>query len=244
MQTPESQVTVSGEDGSLSAIITIEVGGRGASDEEWAHMLLRMYSRWAQRNRMQAVITNPLESEDTQRAGLISLPRLNSLTFEVNGANAYGSLQGEEGKHRAVFIPSSEKMGRQHAVFALVTVDPQIGAEVDLNIRPEDIRCDLVRGETDPAKAIRVTHIPTGVVVQCQGQSLNKNWSRAIAQFRAKLYKREIREKRGRNGEAADTIRSYMLGYRRRIQDHRSNAIIHDVDRVLDGDIADLMVGS
>ena len=192
---------LSGENDARSAIVTIHPGAGGTESQDWAEMLLRMYLRWAERNRFETVITDRLEGEG---AGI------KSVTFEVNGENAYGLLQSEVGVHRLVRISPFDANARRHTSFASVFVYPQIDDEIKIDIRPEDLRVDTFRASgaggqhvnrTD--SAIRMTHLPTGIVVQCQNErSQHKNRASAMKQLRAKLYEHEM-DKEARRGAQA-----------------------------------------
>jgi peptide chain release factor 2 len=204
-----------------------------------------MYLRWAERNRYESVITDRLEGEG---AGI------KSVTFEINGENAYGLLQSEVGVHRLVRISPFDANARRHTSFASVFVYPQIDDEIKIDIRPEDLRVDTFRASgaggqhvnrTD--SAIRMTHLPTGLVVQCQNErSQHKNRASAMKQLRAKLYEHEVAKKQVEERKLEDTklginfgsqIRSYVLAPYRLIKDHRTKLAVGDVDRVLDGDL-------
>jgi peptide chain release factor 2 len=241
----ENQMLLSGDNDERSAIVTIHPGAGGTESQDWAEMLLRMYLRWAERNRMETVITDRLEGEG---AGI------KSVTFEVNGENAYGLLQSEVGVHRLVRISPFDANARRHTSFASVFVYPQIDDEIKIDIRPEDLRVDTFRASgaggqhvnrTD--SAIRMTHLPTNIVVQCQNErSQHKNRASAIKQLRAKLYEHELEKKRVEDRKLEDTkleinfgsqIRSYVLAPYRLVKDHRTKLSIGDVDRVLDGDL-------
>ncbi len=245
----ETQMLLSGENDARSAIVTIHPGAGGTESQDWAEMLLRMYLRWAERNRMETVITDRLEGEG---AGI------KSVTFEVNGENAYGLLQGEVGVHRLVRISPFDANARRHTSFASVFVYPQIDDEIKIDIRPEDLRVDTFRASgaggqhvnrTD--SAIRMTHLSTGIVVQCQNErSQHKNRASAMKQLRAKLYEYEMEKKRVEERKLEDTkleinfgsqIRSYVLAPYRLIKDHRTKLAVGDVDRVLDGDLDSLI---
>ncbi len=245
----ETQMLLSGENDAKSAIVTIHPGAGGTESQDWAEMLLRMYLRWAERERYETVITDRLEGEG---AGI------KSVTFEVNGENAYGMLQSEVGVHRLVRISPFDANARRHTSFASVFVYPQIDDEIKIDIRPEDLRVDTFRASgaggqhvnrTD--SAIRMTHLPTGIVVQCQNErSQHKNRASAIKQLRAKLYEFEMDKKRAEERKLEDTkleinfgsqIRSYVLAPYRLIKDHRTKLGVGDVDRVLDGDLSELI---
>ena len=198
---------------------------------------------------MSVVETDRLEGEG---AGI------KSATFEVNGENAYGLLQSEVGVHRLVRISPFDANARRHTSFASVFVYPQIDDEIVIDIRPEDLRVDTFRASgaggqhvnrTD--SAIRMTHLPTGIVVQCQNErSQHKNRASAMKQLRAKLYEHEMEKKRVEERKLEDTkleinfgsqIRSYVLAPYRMIKDHRTKFSVGDVDKVLDGDLAAFM---
>ena len=241
----ETQMLLSGDNASKFAIVTIHPGAGGTESQDWAEMLLRMYYRWAERNRFEIVETDRLEGEG---AGI------KSATFEVNGENAYGLLQSEVGVHRLVRISPFDSAARRHTSFASVFVYPQIDEEIKIDIRPEDLRVDTFRASgaggqhvnrTD--SAIRMTHLSTGIVVQCQSErSQHKNRATAMKQLRAKLYEHEMDKKRAEDRKMEDSkleinfgsqIRSYVLAPYRMVKDHRTKLSIGDVDRVLDGDL-------
>jgi peptide chain release factor 2 len=241
----ETNMLLSGDNDARDAIMTIHPGAGGTESQDWAEMLLRMYLRWAERNDFKAVVTDRLEGEG---AGI------KSVTFEINGENIYGRLQSEVGVHRLVRISPFDANARRHTSFASVFVYPQIDDEIKIDIRPEDLRVDTFRASgaggqhvnrTD--SAIRMTHLPTGLVVQCQNErSQHKNRASALKQLRAKLYEYEMDKKRAEDRKLEDSkldinfgsqIRSYVLAPYRLIKDHRTKLSIGDVDRVLDGDI-------
>jgi peptide chain release factor 2 len=245
----ETQMLLAGENDAKSAIVTIHPGAGGTESQDWAEMLLRMYLRWAERNRFETVITDRLEGEG---AGI------KSVTFEVNGENAYGMLQSEVGVHRLVRISPFDANARRHTSFASVFVYPQIDDEINIDIRPEDLRVDTFRAggaggqhvnRTD--SAVRMTHLPTNIVVQCQNErSQHKNRASAMKQLRAKLYEHELAKKQAEERKLEDTklginfgsqIRSYVLAPYRMIKDHRTKLAVGDVDRVLDGDLESLI---
>jgi peptide chain release factor 2 len=245
----ETQMLLAGPNDAASAIITIHPGAGGTESQDWAEMLLRMYLRWAEINRMETIITDRLEGEG---AGI------KSVTFEVNGENAYGLLQSEVGVHRLVRISPFDANARRHTSFASVFVYPQIDDEITIDIRPEDLRVDTFRAggaggqhvnRTD--SAVRMTHLPTNIVVQCQNErSQHKNRASAMKQLRAKLYEHEMEKKRVEERKLEDTklginfgsqIRSYVLAPYRMIKDHRTKLAVGDVDRVLDGDLEALI---
>jgi len=241
----ETQMLLASENDAKSAIITIHPGAGGTESQDWAEMLMRMYLRWAERHRYETVVTDRLEGEG---AGI------KSVTFEVNGENAYGLLQSEVGVHRLVRISPFDANARRHTSFASVFVYPQIDDEIKIDIRPEDLRVDTFRASgaggqhvnrTD--SAIRMTHLPTNIVVQCQNErSQHKNRASALKQLRAKLYEHELAKKQVEERKVEDAkleinfgsqIRSYVLAPYRMIKDHRTKLSVGDVDRVLDGDL-------
>jgi peptide chain release factor 2 len=244
----ETGMLLSGENDARDAIVTIHPGAGGTESQDWAEMLLRMYLRWAERNNYKTVITDRLEGEG---AGI------KSATFEVNGPNAYGLLQSEIGVHRLVRISPFDANARRHTSFASVFVFPQIDDEIKIDIKEGDLRIDTFRAGgaggqhvnmTD--SAVRITHFPTGIVVQCQNErSQHKNRDTAMKQLRAKMYEFELEKKREetRKTEASkleinfgSQIRNYVLAPYRLIKDLRSKLSLGDVDRVLDGDLEPL----
>ncbi|MCU1263590.1 MAG: bacterial peptide chain release factor 2 (bRF-2) [Bryobacterales bacterium] len=241
----EDAMLLSGENDARDAIVTIHPGAGGTESQDWAEMLLRMYLRWAERHEMKVNVTDRLEGEG---AGI------KSATFEVNGANAFGLLQSEIGVHRLVRISPFDSAARRHTSFASVFVYPQIDDEIKIDIKLDDLRIDTFRSGgaggqhvnmTD--SAVRITHFPTGIVVQCQNErSQHKNRDTAMKQLRSRLYEFELEKKReeSRKTEASkleinfgSQIRSYVLAPYRMIKDHRTKLAIGDVDRVLEGDI-------
>jgi peptide chain release factor 2 len=245
----ETSMLLSGENDGRSAIVTIHPGAGGTESQDWAEMLLRMYLRWAERDGFQTVVTDRLEGEG---AGI------KSATFEVNGENAYGLLQSEIGVHRLVRISPFDANARRHTSFASVFVYPQVDEEIKIEIKPDDIRIDTFRSSgaggqhvnmTD--SAVRITHFPTGIVVQCQNErSQHKNRDSAFKQLRARLYEHELEKKREETRKTEDSkldinfgsqIRNYVLAPYRLVKDLRSRLAIGDVDRVLDGDLDNLM---
>jgi peptide chain release factor 2 len=245
----ETGMLMSGENDSRSAIMTIHPGAGGTESQDWAEMLLRMYLRFAERHGFDAVVTDRLEGEG---AGI------KSATFEINGDNVYGMLQSEVGVHRLVRISPFDANARRHTSFASVFVYPQIDDEINVDIRPEDLRVDVFRASgaggqhvNRTESAVRMTHLPTNIVVQCQNErSQHKNRASAMKQLRAKLYEHEMEKKRASDRKIEDAkleinfgsqIRSYVLAPYRMIKDHRTKLSVGDVDRVLDGDIDELI---
>jgi peptide chain release factor 2 len=245
----ETAMLLSGENDHRSAIVNIHPGAGGTESQDWAEMLLRMYLRWAERSGMDAVVTDRLEGEG---AGI------KSATFEINGENAFGLLQSEVGVHRLVRISPFDANARRHTSFASVFVIPQIEEDVKIEIKPEDLRVDVFRASgaggqhvNRTESAVRMTHIPTGLVVQCQNErSQHKNRASALKQMRARLFEHELEKRRIEERKLEDSkadinfgsqIRSYVLAPYRLIKDHRTKLAVGDVDRVLDGDLEDLL---
>jgi peptide chain release factor 2 len=245
----ETEMLLAGENDFRSAIVIIHPGAGGTESQDWAEMLLRMYLRWAERMRFSTVVTDRQEGEG---AGI------KSVTFEVNGENAYGLLQSEVGVHRLVRISPFDANARRHTSFASVFVYPQVDDEIRIDIKPEDLRVDTFRAggrggqhvnRTD--SAVRMVHLPTGIVVQCQNErSQHKNRDMAMRQLRARLYEFEMDKKREEERKVEATkadinfgsqIRSYVLAPYRLIKDHRTKLGVGDVDRVLDGDLEPLL---
>ena len=245
----ETAMLLSGENDAKSAIVTIHPGAGGTESQDWAEMLLRMYLRWAEKQSLGVVVTDRLEGDG---AGI------KSVTFEVNGENAYGMLFSEIGVHRLVRISPFDANARRHTSFASVFVYPQIDDEIKVDIRLDDLRIDTFRSGgaggqhvnmTD--SAVRIVHLPTNIVVQCQNErSQHKNRDSAMKQLRARLYEFELDKKKeeARKTEASkleinfgSQTRSYVLAPYRLIKDHRTKLSIGDVDRVLDGDLEPLI---
>ncbi len=238
-----------GEHDSSNAIVSINAGAGGTEAQDWVEMLLRMYLRWAERRGYKTEIIDILTGEE---AGL------KNVTFTVNGSYAYGYLKAESGIHRLVRISPFDAGARRHTSFASVFVIPEIPEDVVIEIDEKDLRVDTFRSsgaggqhvnKTD--SAVRITHLPTGIVVQCQNErSQHKNKATAMKILKARLYEREIKEKAEKLEELHNTkkeiawgsqIRSYVMHPYKMVKDHRTNRVIHDVDRVMDGDIDEFM---
>jgi len=245
----ETAMLLSGPNDSKSAIMVIHPGAGGTESQDWAEMLLRMYLRWAERHNMHTAVTDRLEGEG---AGI------KSATLEIDGDNAYGLLQSEIGVHRLVRISPFDANARRHTSFASVFVYPQIEDDINIDIKPDDLKVDVFRASgaggqhvNRTESAVRMTHLPTGIVVQCQNErSQHKNRASALKQMRARLYEYEMEKKRAEDKKLEDSkldinfgsqIRSYVLAPYRMVKDLRSRLTIGDVDRVLDGDIDRLM---
>ncbi|HXY02031.1 MAG TPA: peptide chain release factor 2 [Terriglobales bacterium] len=241
----ETETMLSGENDARNAIMTIHPGAGGTESQDWADMLLRMYLRWAERQGFQTVLYDYQPGEE---AGL------KSATFAVNGEYAFGLLTSEIGVHRLVRISPFDQAKRRHTSFASVFVSPEIDESIEVVIKPEDIRVDTYRSSGKGGQhvnttdsAVRITHIPTGIVASCQNErSQHKNRDRAMSMLRSKLYEHEMEKKREATKKIEDSkldidfgsqIRSYVLQPYRLIKDHRTKVEVGDVDRVLDGDL-------
>jgi peptide chain release factor 2 len=245
----ETKTLLSGENDHLNAIMTIKPGAGGTESQDWASILLRMYLRWAERKGMSAEVLDETPGEE---AGI------KSATIQFAGENAYGMLTGETGVHRLVRISPFDQAARRHTSFASVFVIPEVDDRIEINIRPEDLRVDTFRsggkGGQNVNKvetAVRITHIPTNIVVACQAQrSQHKNRELAMKMLRSRLYDLEIQKRQAETDKLDETkrdisfgsqIRSYVMQPYRMIKDHRTKFEVGDVDRVLDGDLDPFM---
>jgi len=241
----ETETLLSGENDARNAIVTIHPGAGGVDSQDWAEMLMRMYLRWAERRGFQTVLYDYQPGEE---AGI------KSATFGVNGQYAFGLLTSEIGVHRLVRISPFDQAKRRHTSFASVFVSPEIDESIEVVIKPEDIRVDTYRSSGKGGQhvnttdsAVRITHIPTGLVSSCQNErSQHKNRDRAMSMLRSKLYELEMEKKREATRRIEDSkldidfgsqIRSYVLQPYRMVKDHRTKEEVGDVDRVLDGDL-------
>jgi len=241
----EIRSLLSGPHDGNNAIVTIHPGAGGTESQDWAEMLLRMYLRWAERNGYRTEITDYQPGEE---AGL------KSVTFLVEGQYAYGYLSAEIGVHRLVRISPFDSNARRHTSFASVFVTPEIEEDIDIEIDEKDLRIDTYRSSgaggqhvnvTD--SAVRITHLPTGIVVQCQNErSQHRNKDMAMKILMSKLWELQQEEKRKELNEIEENkadiawgsqIRSYVLHPYRLAKDHRTKLEVGDVDSVLDGDL-------
>jgi peptide chain release factor 2 len=245
----ETETLLSGENDARNAIVTIHPGAGGTESQDWADMLLRMYLRWAERQGFETVLYDYQPGEE---AGL------KSATFAVNGGYAFGLLQSEIGVHRLVRISPFDQAKRRHTSFASVFVSPEIDDSIEVVIKPEEIRVDTYRSSGKGGQhvnttdsAVRITHIPTGIVASCQNErSQHKNRDRAMSMLRSKLYEFEMEKKREATKKIEDSkldidfgsqIRSYVMQPYRMLKDHRTKVEVGDVERVLDGDLQPFM---
>jgi len=245
LRSDEFQLMLGEEEDTMDAIMTIHAGAGGTEAQDWVQMLLRMYLRWAENRGYK---TDIVDFQPGDEAGV------KSVTFTVEGKYAYGYAKAEVGIHRLVRISPFDTGKRRHTSFASVFVYPEIDDSIDVEINENELRIDTYRSsgaggqhvnKTD--SAVRITHIPTGIVVQCQNErSQHKNKAMALKVLRSRLYEIKLQEKRDKMNEVNKTkkqiawgsqIRSYVLHPYRMIKDHRTNLEVGNADRVLDGDI-------
>ena len=241
----EVESLLSGKHDKDNAIITIHPGAGGTEAQDWAEMLYRMYSMWAEKNDYKLEELDYLEGDC---AGL------KSVTFSVSGENSYGYLKGESGVHRLVRISPFDSAGRRHTSFASVEVIPEISDDVEVIINPEDLRVDTYRSSgaggqhvNKTESAIRITHIPTNIVVSCQTQrSQIQNRETAMKMLKSKLLelkerenKEKIEDLKGVQREIAwgSQIRSYVFCPYTMVKDHRTNYETGNVEAVMNGEI-------
>ena len=241
----EIKKMLGGEHDRKNAIVTIHPGAGGTESQDWAEMLLRMYLRWAERRGFRRDI---IEVQPGEEAGI------KSATFTVTGEYAYGLLVAEAGIHRLVRISPFDQAARRHTSFASVYVWPELPEDVDIEIDEKDLRVDTYRSSgaggqhvnvTD--SAVRLTHLPTGIVVSCQNErSQHKNRAQAMKVLKARLFDLRMKEQQAKldqlGGEKRDIafgsqIRSYVLHPYQMVKDHRTKEQVGDVNRVLDGDL-------
>jgi peptide chain release factor 2 len=240
----ELTAVLSGEHDRKAAILSIHAGAGGTESQDWAQMLLRMYTRWAERHGYKVEVVDLLPGEE---AGV------KSATVEVTGEYAYGYLKGETGVHRLVRISPFDAARRRHTSFASVSAMPEV-EDVEVVIRDEDIRVDVFRssgpggqGVNTADSAVRLTHLPTGIVVSCQNErSQLRNRDTAMRVLRARLYaiadqerKVELEKLTGEKKDIAfgSQIRSYIFAPYQLIKDHRTSLEVGNVDAVMDGEI-------
>jgi peptide chain release factor 2 len=245
IQAGEIRTMLSGDLDRKNAIVAIHPGAGGTESQDWAEMLMRMYLRWTERRGFKREI---IEIQPGDEAGI------KSATFTVMGDYAYGLLSAEAGVHRLVRISPFDQAARRHTSFASVYVWPELPDDIDIGIDEKDIRIDTFRSSgaggqhvnvTD--SAVRITHLPTGIVVSCQNErSQHRNRDAAMKVLRARLYDLRLKEQQAKldqlGGEKKDIafgsqIRSYVLHPYQMVKDHRTKFQVGDVSRVLDGDL-------
>jgi len=245
VQTGEIKKMLGGEHDRKNAIVAIHPGAGGTESQDWAEMLLRMYTRWAERRGFKREM---IDYQPGEEAGL------KSATMTIAGEYAYGLLSAEAGVHRLVRISPFDQAARRHTSFASVYVWPELPEDVDVEIDDKDIRIDTYRSSgaggqhvnvTD--SAIRITHLPTGIVVSCQNErSQHRNRDSAMKVLRARLFDLKTKEQQAKLDQIGGAkqqiafgsqIRSYVLHPYQLVKDHRTKEQVGDINRVLDGDI-------
>ena len=236
---------LSGEYDRNNAILKLNAGAGGTESCDWAGMLYRMYTRWAERKGFSVEVLDYLDGDE---AGI------KSVTFQVNGENAYGYLKSEKGVHRLVRISPFNAQGKRQTSFVSLDVMPDIEDDIDIEVNQDDLRIDTYRSSgaggqhiNKTSSAIRITHIPTGIVVQCQNErSQHQNKDKAMQMLKAKLYlleqQKQAEKLSGIRGEVSDIawgnqIRSYVMQPYTMVKDHRTSAEVSNVDGVMDGKI-------
>lgn len=251
-RTAQVETLLSGEADSNDAYLEIHAGAGGTESQDWASMLLRMYSRWAERRKFKV---ETLEVHDGEEAGI------KSATIKISGHNAYGWLKTESGVHRLVRISPYDSAARRHTSFSSAWVYPVIDDTIEIEINESDLKVDTYRSSgaggqhvntTD--SAIRITHVPSGIVVACQAErSQHKNRATAMAMLKARLYEQELQKREEAANAVAEAkteigwghqIRSYVLQPYQMVKDLRTNAETSNTGAVLDGDLDMFMEAS
>ncbi len=234
-----------GPEDNADAILEIHPGAGGTEAQDWVEMLLRMYRRWAERKRFDVKELDFLPGDE---AGV------KSVTLQVSGPYAYGLLAAEKGIHRLIRISPFDSSGRRHTSFASVDVYPDAGVDIDIEVKEEDLRVDVFRASgpggqhvNKTSSAIRITHLPTNIVVQCQNEkSQHRNRETAMKVLKARLYDLELKKLQAEKQESYDSknaigfgsqIRTYTMQPYRLVKDHRTGVDAGDVEAVLDGDL-------
>lgn len=249
IQSLEVQMMLSGPHDGSNAIVSIHPGAGGTESQDWASMLYRMYLRWAERHNFGVEV---LDYQAGDEAGI------KDASFIIKGENAYGYLKVENGIHRLVRISPFDSNAKRHTSFSSVMVSPEIDDDIDIDIEDKDIRVDTYRASgaggqhvNKTESAIRITHIPTGIVVQCQNdRSQHKNRAAAMKMLVSRLYEYEMAKKQAvidgvEKSEIGwgHQIRSYVLAPYQQIKDTRSNQVFSNVEAILDGDIDKILEG-
>lgn len=245
----ELRQMLSDENDNKNAIVTINAGAGGTEAQDWTEMLLRMYLRWCERKGLKIEMVDMLEGEE---AGI------KNVTFTVSGPYAYGMLKAESGVHRLVRISPYDASGRRHTSFAAVLVFPEVDDKIEVDVKQSDLRIDTYRASgaggqhvNKTSSAVRITHLPTGIVAQCQNEkSQHRNRDIAMKILKSRLYERERRAQQAKLQETHDNldeiawgnqIRSYVMQPYRLVKDHRTNTEKGNVDSVLDGELDDFI---
>jgi len=249
LETARLSTLLSGEYDSLNAIVSFHAGAGGTEAQDWAQMLYRMYTRWAERHGFKYKVLDYLDGEE---AGI------KSAVISIEGENAYGFLKSESGVHRLVRVSPFDASGRRHTSFAAVEVTPEIVDDAEIEIRPEDLKIDTYRSSgaggqhvNKTESAVRITHIPTGIVVSCQVErSQHQNRETAMKMLRSKLaeikereHLEKIEDIKGvqQKIEWGSQIRSYVFMPYTLVKDHRTNYETGNINAVMDGDIDDFI---
>ncbi len=245
----EVQMMLSGEHDGANAIVSIHPGAGGTESQDWASMLYRMYLRWAERHGFKV---EGLDYQAGEEAGI------KDVSFIIKGENAYGYLKVENGIHRLVRISPFDSNAKRHTSFSSVMVSPEIDDDIDITIEDKDLRVDTYRASgaggqhvNKTESAIRLTHIPTNIIVQCQNdRSQHKNKAAAMKMLKSRLYEYEMAKKQAvlDGVEKSDIgwghqIRSYVMQPYQQVKDTRSNQAFTNVDAILDGDIDKMLEG-
>jgi len=234
-----------GPEDNADAILEIHPGAGGTEAQDWAEMLLRMYRRWAERKHFTIKVLDFLPGDE---AGV------KSVTLQISGPYAYGLLDAEKGIHRLIRMSPFDSSGRRHTSFASVDVYPDAGVDIDIDVKEEDLRVDVFRASgpggqhvNKTSSAIRITHLPTGIVVQCQNEkSQHRNRESAMKVLKARLYDLELKKIQAEKQESYDSknaigfgsqIRTYTMQPYRLVKDHRTGVEAGDVDAVMDGEL-------
>ena len=245
LETMTLDTLLSGEYDANNAILSLHAGAGGTEAQDWAEMLLRMYTRWAERHNFGVQTLDMLPGDD---AGI------KSVTILISGENAYGYLKAEKGVHRLVRISPFDASGRRHTSFASADVMPEFNEDIEIDINPDDLRIDAFRSSgaggqhiNKTSSAIRITHIPTGIVVSCQNErSQHQNKDMAMKMLYSKLMEIKERENKEKiadiKGEQKEIgwgsqIRSYVFHPYNLVKDHRTNYEMGNINAVMDGDI-------
>ncbi|MFP6223339.1 peptide chain release factor 2 [Helicobacter pylori] len=249
VQKVEIEIMLSDENDASNAIITIQPGAGGTESQDWASILYRMYLRWAERRGFKSEI---LDYQDGEEAGI------KGVAFIIKGENAYGYLKNENGVHRLVRISPFDANAKRHTSFASVQISPELDDDIDIEIDEKDVRYDYYRASgaggqhvNKTESAVRITHFPTGIVVQCQNdRSQHKNKASALKMLKSKLYELELEKQQSsaKNEEKSEIgwghqIRSYVLAPYQQVKDARSNIAYSNVEAILDGDIDAILEG-
>lgn len=243
----EIEVMLSNPLDANNAIVSIHPGAGGTESQDWASMLYRMYLRWSERRGFKVEL---LDYQDGDEAGI------KDVSFIIKGENAYGYMKVEGGVHRLVRISPFDSNARRHTSFASVEVSPEIDENIEIEIEEKDLKIDTYRASgaggqhvNKTESAIRITHIPTNIVVQCQNdRSQHKNRATALKMLKSKLYELELQKRKNEQDSQEKTeigwghqIRSYVLAPYQQVKDNRSNETFSNVESILDGDLDEIM---